>query len=95
MSDGGVRMTMRVAEFVVDGTFESGGRGYVVAHLVAPVADVASPPTALGGFPVDEWLDMPRVLDGGGCQRTDVFGFCLRNLSDRTRLRPGDRVVLT
>jgi hypothetical protein len=86
---------MKVAQVVVDGTFESCGRGYVVAHLLDPVAGFASPATALGGYPIDEWLDMPRVLDGGGCQRTDVLGFCLRNLADRTRLKPGDRVALT
>jgi len=88
-------MAVKGAEFVVDGTFESCGRGYVVAHLIDPVVEIAKPATALGGCPVEEWLDMPRVLGADRCERTDFFGFCLRDLADRKRLRPGDRVILT
>ena len=87
---------MRIAEFVVEGTFESCGRGYVVARIVDPTADfVVSPAATLGGFPVESWVDMPRARDRDGQPRLDVFGFCLRNLEARTRLRPGDRVALT
>jgi hypothetical protein len=81
-------------EFVVEGTFESCGSSYVVARLV--IADVDSHVVAapsLGGFPAEEWPDMPRILDRDGKQRGDLFGFRLKRFGDRVRLRPGDRVA--
>jgi len=83
-------------EFLVERTFEGGdGRGYVVARLVDAAATFdLSVESGLGGYPVEYWLDMPRAVDANGRQRMDLFGFCLKRLSDRPRLNVGDRVVL-
>jgi hypothetical protein len=87
---------MKGWEFVIEGTFESVGRGYVVARAVDPsVKFTVLPGSALGGCLVEQWLHMPRALDGEGLQRIDVFGFCLKVLADRMRLKPGDFVLLT
>jgi len=81
--------------FVIEQTFDGTGRAYVVARAVDAAADFAGPPDARpGGCPVERWLDMPRVLDPRGRQRMDLFGFCLKNVADRARLRVGDRVAL-
>jgi len=87
---------MRVTEFVIEGTFEAGGRGQVVARLVEPEAqfDVSGGST-LGACPVEQSLEMPRALDADGRQRRDLFGFCLKDNADLARLKTGDRVVLT
>ena len=83
-------------EFVIEGTFEGGdGRGYVLARAVDPtITFTVSSETKLGGCAVERWLDIPRAMDAAGNQRTDLFGFCLRNVSDRTHLEIGARVVL-
>jgi hypothetical protein len=87
---------MKSTEFVIEGTFEGDGRGYIVARLIDTDTRFDVPEgTALGGCPVEPWLEMPRALDDAGDQRKDLFGFCLRDLADRSRLKTGDRVRLT
>ena len=87
---------MRAIEFLIEETFEGGGRGYVVARVLDPAAQfVVSPDATLGGCPIEQWLDMPRALDAGGRQQRDLFGFCLKENADLARLKTGDLVVLT
>jgi hypothetical protein len=88
-------MTMGATEFLIEGSFEGGGRGYVVARVLDPVAQfVVSSAATLGGCPVEQWLEMPRALDADGRQRMDLFGFCLKDNADLAHLKTGDRVVL-
>ena len=88
-------MTMGATEFLIEGIFEGGGRGYVVARVLDPVAQfVVSSGATLGGCPVEQWLEMPRTLDADGRQRMDLFGFCLKDNADLIRLKTGDRVIL-
>jgi hypothetical protein len=87
---------MGVTEFLIEGSFKGGGRGYVVARILDPAAQfVMASGTTLGGCPVERWFDMPRALDDDRRERKDVFGFCLKQSTDLTRLKIGDRVVLT
>jgi hypothetical protein len=37
---------------------------------------------------------LARAVDASGHQRTDLYGFCLKHVSDFPRLKIGDRVVL-
>lgn len=86
---------MKSTEFVIEGTFEGGdGRGYVVARILGSDAFYVGPDAALGGCPVEQWLEIPRTLDEAGRQRTDLFGFCLKDTADRVRLKVGERVIL-
>ena len=87
---------MGVTEFQIEGSFNGGGRGYVLARVLDPTAKVvmSSGPT-LGGCSVERWYDMPRALDDAGRPRTDLFGFRLMHSADLARLKTGDRVVLT
>jgi hypothetical protein len=83
-------------EFQIEGSFNGGGRGYVLARVLDPTAQfVLAPETTLGGCSVERWHDMPRALDADGRRRTDLFGFCLKHSADLARLKTGDRVVLT
>ncbi len=86
---------MKSTEFVIEATFEGGdGRAYVVARILGSAAFDVGPDAVLGGCPVEQWLDIPRTLDEAGRQRTDLFGFCLKDTTDRVRLKDGERVVL-
>jgi len=84
-----------VAQFQVEGVFEAGGRSYVVARLLDVNAQFEVLADArLGGVRVERWLDVPRALDADGKQRTDLFGFCLKDIGDRDLLKVGDRAEL-
>jgi hypothetical protein len=86
---------MATTEFLIESTFEAGGRGYVVACLVDPAARFeVAPGATLGGCSVERWLDMPRAVGPDRKQRTDLFGFCLSTTADLGNLKVGDRVVL-
>jgi hypothetical protein len=85
-----------MAQFLVEGVFETGGRGYVIARLLDSETTFEVPSEArLGGVAVERWLDIPRALDARGNQRRDVFGFCLKDIGDRDRLKIGVRAELT
>lgn len=86
---------MKSTEFVIEATFQGGdGRVYVVARVLGSAAFDAGPDAILGGCAVEQWLEIPRALDEAGRQRTDLFGFCLKDAADRVRLKDGGRVVL-
>jgi hypothetical protein len=90
------KAVMGVTEFQIEGSFNGGGRGYVLARVLDPAAQVViADGTTLGGCPVERWFDMPRPLDAEGRQRKDLFGFRLMHSADLARLKTGDRVVLT
>jgi hypothetical protein len=87
---------MTSPEFVIEGVFEGGdGRCYVLTRAVDPALEFMIPSDArLGGCPIEQWLEVPRALDANGQQRRDVYGFRLRQASDRSRLIVGATVVL-
>lgn len=85
-----------MAVFLVEYLFEAGGRGYVIARLLdSETSFEVRAGARLGGVRVERWLDIPRALDTQGKQRMDVFGFCLKDIGDRDRLKIGDRAELT
>jgi len=86
---------MAAVRFQLESAFQAGGRGYVVARLLDPEASIeVGPGASLGGCRVERWLDTPRALDADGNQRGDLFGFCLVEVGDLSRLSPGDFVEL-
>ena len=80
--------------FEVESTVETGGHAYVLARLLNPGAifEVA-PGTTLGGFLLDECVNIPSGTGAPG-QRSELFAFCLHTPGDRPRFAEGDRVVL-
>jgi hypothetical protein len=86
---------MTAVRFQLEIAFEAGGRGYVIARLLDPEASFdVGPGASLGGCLVESWLDAPLALDADGKQRRDLFGFCLMEVGDLSRLSPGDFVEL-
>jgi len=87
-------MTRDVA-FEIETTVETGGQAYVLARLVDAGSEVGVPPgTTLGGFPLDEFLNIP-IAGGAPGQRGELFVFCLRDAGDRPHFFEGDRVLLS
>ena len=80
--------------FEVESTVETGGHAYVLARrLNAGLAFEVAPGTTLGGFALDESLNIP-IASGAPGQRDELFVFCLHASSDRPNFVEGDRVVL-
>jgi hypothetical protein len=80
--------------FEVESTVETGGHAYVLARLLNPGAifEVA-PGTTLGGFLLDECVNIPSGTGAPG-QRSELFAFCLHTPGDRPQFAEGDRVIL-
>jgi hypothetical protein len=86
-------MTRDIA-FEVESTVETGGHAYVLARLLDPGATFAVPPgSTLGGYELDEFVDIPTVGGAPG-QRGQLFAFCLHTRGDRPNFSEGDRVLL-
>ena len=82
--------------FEVESTFEALGKSYVVARTLEPDRRFrVDEGCRLGGLPLEPWLEQPRQIDAAGRERADIFSFCLREPSDRARLRIGDEVSLS
>jgi hypothetical protein len=85
---------VRDVAFEVESTVETGGQVYVLARrLEAGLAFQVAPGTTLGGFELDEYLNIP-IASGAPGQRGDLFVFCLRTAADRSYFAEGERVVL-
>ena len=84
----------REVTFEVESTVEAAGHAYVMARLVEPgtTFDV-EPGTTLGGFPLDEFVNIP-IASGTPGQRGELFAFCLHTADDRPHFVEGTRVVL-
>lgn len=81
--------------FEVHGILHGGKRACVLARLLDKVGDFRLTEAAsLGGYPIEKWLDIPRVLDASGNQRYDIFAFCLRNAEDCAHFSKGQQIVL-
>jgi hypothetical protein len=86
-------MTRGIA-FEVESTVETAGHAYVLARLLdAGTAFDVSPGTTLGGFALDQFLNIP-IASGAPGQRAELFAFCLQRASDRPNFLEGDRVIL-
>jgi hypothetical protein len=80
--------------FEVESTVEAAGHAYVLARLLdAGTAFEVSPGATLGGFALDEYLNIP-IASGAPGQRAELFVFCLQRPDDRPNFLEGDRVVL-
>lgn len=81
--------------FQIEGAFQAGGRGCVVARVLDPNAtfEVTSAST-LGGCSVEQWLEIPRASDANGAPRLDLFAFCLKSLADIEHFAVGLHVEL-
>jgi hypothetical protein len=85
---------MREIEFEVESTVETAGHAYVLARLLDPGAHIdVLPGTTLGGFVLDEFMNIP-IASGTPGQRGELFAFCLHTPGDRPNFVEGDRVVL-
>jgi hypothetical protein len=84
----------RDVAFEVESTVETAGHAYVLARLLdtGSAFDV-SPGTTLGGFALDEFLNIP-IASGAPGQRGELFVFCLQRPTDRTNFVEGNRVLL-
>jgi hypothetical protein len=86
-------MTRDVA-FEVESTVETAGHAYVLARLLEPGVAVEVPPgTTLGGYILDEFMNIP-IASGTPGQRGELFAFCLHTSDDRPRFVEGERVIL-
>ena len=86
-------MTREIA-FEVESTVEAAGHAYVLARLLDPGANFEVPPgTTLGGYVLDEFLNIPPASGAPG-QRGELFAFCLHTAGDRPHFVEGERVVL-
>jgi hypothetical protein len=86
-------MTHEVA-FEVESTVETAGHAYVLARLLDTGTSFdVSPGATLGGFALDEFLNIP-IASGTPGQRDALFVFCLQRPGDRPNFLEGDRVVL-
>jgi hypothetical protein len=84
----------REVAFQVESTVETGGHAYVLARLLQPGTSFAvTPGTTLGGYALDEFIDIPTTSGAPG-QRSELFAFCLHSLGDRPHFVEGERVLL-
>ncbi|MCK6507951.1 hypothetical protein L6R53_32055 [Myxococcota bacterium] len=66
----------RVVE--VEAVVPAGTRNYVLVRpSVSDAALVVEPGSALDGYPVEPWLDVPRRVSQAGVPQTDVFALAL------------------
>jgi hypothetical protein len=85
---------IRDVTFEVESTVETAGHVYVLARLLDPGSVIDVPPGAtLGGFALDEFMNMP-IASGTPGQRDELFAFCLHTLGDRPHFVEGERVML-
>jgi hypothetical protein len=85
---------IRDVAFEIESTVETGGQAYVLARrLEAGLAFEITPGTTLGGFQLDEYLNIP-IASGAPGQRGELFVFCLHSAGDRAHFVEGERVVL-
>jgi hypothetical protein len=85
---------IREVAFEVESTVETGGHAYVLARLLdAGTAFEILPGTTLGGFLLDECVNIPHGTGAPG-QRGELFAFCLHTPDDRPRFVEGERVIL-
>jgi hypothetical protein len=85
---------IRDVTFEVESTVETAGHTYVLARLLDPGSNIDVPPGAtLGGFALDEFMNMP-IASGTPGQRGELFAFCLHAPGDRPHFVEGERVVL-
>lgn len=86
---------MSATHFVVESTLEAMGKAYVLAVMVQPGTDFrVGASSTLGGYPVEEWLELPRVHGPDGQLRHDLFAFCLKSPADRHHFAEGQQVAL-
>jgi hypothetical protein len=80
--------------FEVEATVETAGHAYVLARLLEPGKSFhVRPGTTLGGYALDESIDIPRASGAPG-QRGDLFAFCLHTPADRRQFVEVERVFL-
>ncbi len=85
---------IRDVAFEVESTVETDGQAYVLARrLEAGLAFEVAPGTTLGGFELNEYLNIP-IASGAPGQRAELFAFCLHTAGDRPNFAEGDRVLL-
>jgi hypothetical protein len=86
---------VRDVPFEVESTVETAGHAYVLARLLDPGAKVDVPPGAtLGGYVLDESINIPTTASGAPGQRGELFAFCLHTREDRPNFVEGERVLL-
>jgi hypothetical protein len=84
----------REVAFEVESTVEAAGHAYVMARLVDTGMTFDVPPgTTLGGFALDEFVDIP-IASGTPGQRGELYAFCLHAVGDRPYFVEGSRVLL-
>jgi hypothetical protein len=84
----------REIAFEVESTVVTAGHAYVLARLVdTGTAFDVSPGMTLGGFALDEFVNIP-IASGAPGQRSELFAFCLHSVGDRPNFMEGDRVIL-
>lgn len=71
-----------------------GTRPIVFARRLERTSFAMTDHTTLGGYPVELFLDMPRVFRRDGTPRLDIFAFQLRAIEDLPRFYSGQRVWL-
>lgn len=80
--------------FEVESTVVTAGHAYVLARLLEPGTRFDVPPgTTLGGYALDEFLNIP-IASGTPGQRGELFAFCLHTPGDRPHFVEGERVLL-
>lgn len=74
---------------------ELNGKVYVMTELIEKDSKFdLSDNSYLSGVPIENYLDIPRKLDGNGNQRYDVFVFVLKNELDRKLIKENDILEL-
>lgn len=84
--------------FEIEAVFEMSlpGQGvFVLARCMERIDFSICDAATLAGFPLSQYLDVPRLLSKNGQPRTDVFAFRLLNASDAHCLVAGQQVTLT
>lgn len=72
-----------------------GGRAYVLLDTSEADARIGSLQRAtLNGSPVEDWLDVPRVVQPDGTPNTDVVAVALRTACHAANFEAGMRVTL-
>jgi hypothetical protein len=81
--------------FKIHRTMQMGDKVQIVTELVNKGGQFdLSDNSFLGGIPIENWLDMPRMVDEQGNQRFDWFVFKLKDKNDIHKLKEQDIVEL-
>jgi len=88
-------MTASKLAFEVEQAIIISNRAYVFARPLEVRLDFQmTADSKLSGYPIEQWLEIPREAGVSGEQRYELFAFCLKSVEELQWFHAGSEIAL-